>query len=117
MNGVGPLRAARLLISLRLRRLLNFLTAGLTRRPRPGRRATPGKTRRGWILGITLVVLMASGMTNWSFDALANLADRAQGIRPPAGVPGTLALRLREAATRPTPPLEPRGATFTLVLL
>jgi membrane protease YdiL (CAAX protease family) len=78
-----PLRAARLLIGLRLRRAFNRFTTGFQRRRRPasaGRRtATPGKTKLGWLIGGLVAVAMLFSYTNMSYLALANF-KRALGF-------------------------------------
>jgi membrane protease YdiL (CAAX protease family) len=109
----GALRATRLLLRLRLTRLINQVAAGLlSRKTASGaRRATAGKARRGWVLGIVVAALMGAGMLQWSVGALANMAQHgAMAEALPAAGGSTL-------EAMPASPVSVRSAGFALTLL
>jgi membrane protease YdiL (CAAX protease family) len=90
---VGVAGAARLLVGLRLRRLLNQVQATwqfMRRQPASGqkRAATPGKAKLGWLLAGLIGVSMVFTVGNLSWQALSNM-QRALGSVEVAGESAT----------------------------
>jgi ABC-2 type transport system permease protein len=75
---VGAVQAARLLVGLRLRRLLNqtMVSIQVLRRQKVSgekRAATPGKAKLGWLLAGLVGLSMVFGAVNLSVQAVSNL--------------------------------------------
>jgi len=112
----SPLRAAGLLVRLRLLRLLNQASAAYGRRLGRGksRAATPGKRRNRWMLTALVVVFMLFSFGNLARQSILNLhkaldvradvrAGAAAGARGAVGPEGAAA-----APAQPPAPATPR---------
>jgi ABC-2 type transport system permease protein len=80
---IGGIGAARLLVGLRLRRLLNQVQVSwqvMRRQPISGKKrtATPGKARLGWLLAGLIGISMMFTVTHLAIQGMANL-QRALG--------------------------------------
>ncbi|MBX7113971.1 MAG: CPBP family intramembrane metalloprotease [Myxococcaceae bacterium] len=75
MASLSPVRAARLLVLLRLKRLGNQLGSAFRRKKNVGdiRQATPGKAKLGWGMGLFVGTMMLVAYINIAWRALANL--------------------------------------------
>ena len=77
---ISRVRAARLILRLRLVRLFNQLTSGFQRfrrQPVSGKRtATPGKSKLGWFVGGIVALSMIFSFTNIARQAMANMQQR-----------------------------------------
>jgi ABC-2 type transport system permease protein len=117
---VGALQAARLLIRLRLRRLLNQIdTLSRYRMGSPDRKAASRTSPISWLLGAFVGIAMLGSFTSLSIQAVANIedalgtvqarsSDRAGGAgnrarpslrRLPPEPGGLLSLRVRQGVT------------------
>jgi len=76
----SALGAARLILRLRVRRLLNQVTSSfqrLRRQPITGKRtATPAKSKLGWFVGSLVALSMVFSLTNLARQAMANIKER-----------------------------------------
>jgi membrane protease YdiL (CAAX protease family) len=77
---ISAIRAARLILRLRLARLFNQVTSGFQRfrrQPVSGKRtATPGKSKLGWFVGGIVALSMVFSFTNIARQAMANMQER-----------------------------------------
>ena len=125
---MGPMRAARLLVRLRLARLFNQLTSGMQLFRRKGasgqRGATAGKSKIGWFVGGLVGLSMLFSFTNLAYQALAHMQDRlgttttppAQSRPEPAAAQGWLGAQGRNLTKAEAETLgweRPRGAKVT----
>lgn len=94
----SALSAARLILRLRVRRLLNQVTSSfqrLRRQPITGKRtATPAKSKLGWFVGSLVALSMVFSLTNLAHQAMANIKERLGSttvslttVRPETGPP------------------------------
>lgn len=133
VTSIGAAQAARLLVGLRLRRLLNqtMVSIQVLRRQKvtgEKRAATAGKAKLGWLLAGLVGVSMLFGATNLSMQAVSNIqqtlglanveppsseASQAQPKKPPARVP----LPAAEGSALAAPVLQAVGLEAALLLL
>ena len=124
---IGPARAARLLVRLRLTRLFNQVTSGLQRFRRKGasgqRGATAGKSKIGWFLGSLVGLSMLFSFTNLAHQALSHMQERlgttttsAKSRPEPAALQGWLGANVDNLTKAEAEALgweQPRGAKVT----
>jgi ABC-2 type transport system permease protein len=95
---ISALRAARLILRLRVRRLLNQVASSFQRfrrQPITGKRtATPAKSKLGWFVGGLVALSMVFSFTNLAQQAMANIKERLGSttvtvgkVRPETGPP------------------------------
>lgn len=92
---IGHGRAAWLLVRLRLARLLNQIGSTFRRRKKaglgaPNRRATPGKAKLGWLVGILASLAMLLVFTNIARQAISNMKHELGSV-PAATMPNQTA--------------------------
>ena len=113
---IGAARAARLLVGLRLRRILNQLGTGLQwprQRRKAGseqtgeakRTATPGKAKLGWLLAGFIGIAMVFGVANLAVQALSNMETALGSTQArPSATAAPSATQPQRARRVPLPP-------------
>ena len=96
----SALGAARLILRLRVRRLLNQVTSSfqrLRRQPITGKRtATPAKSKLGWFVGSLVALSMVFSLTNLARQAMANIKERLP-VLDASGLSRNFGMRLQTA--------------------